>query len=427
MPVRYIKKQSAIYYLLICFVLISLFFNKLGILDLDIELESLVIVGISSVMYVALIGIITTVPNERILLMAGYIARLIYLYLDVYKNFTLTGGGSDADGFWNNAVERYQGNEVSEYTQYPYIIKGLLHIFGENRLLAQYINILVWLFAVLILCKCFRLFEIEKKSRFIGIACFCFLPQYIILTSTLMRESIIVFLNTFSLYCFLRWFQKQKLSDIIFAEIFVILSMILHSGAIGIGIAYGIAFAIYDKKYKKIRISVKTIIVALIGISGMFIVFLSSYRSAIIAYLPKLNNLFELQRRWFDETGASNYLTAMPYTENIFVFIINTAIRIFYFFVSPVPWEWRGMIDLFAFCIDTLFHSSVIIWGIYIWITRKQNRNLLFFLLLCIFMVGLVFAWGVSNAGTAMRHRCKLIGIEVILLSLCMKRKHYIK
>ena len=153
MPVRYIKKQSAIYYLLICFALISLFFNKLGILDLDIELESLVIVGISSVMYIALIGIITTVPNERILLMAGYIARLIYLYLDVYKNFTLTGGGSDADGFWNNAVERYQGNEVSEYTQYPYIIKGLLHIFGENRLLAQYINILVWLFAVLILCK----------------------------------------------------------------------------------------------------------------------------------------------------------------------------------------------------------------------------------------------------------------------------------
>lgn len=414
------KREYRIFFPFLTVAAVCACLNTFGILDADIRLETVAVIGISSVFCACFIRTAAAGISERAVLAFGYLVRLAYLYLDSAKDFLLFGGGYDAGTFWKIALGRYQGLETRRITTYPYVLEAFMHIFGENRVLLQYVNILFWLFTAFIVIKCLTMLQVTGRARLLCVAVLSFFPQYIVLSSILMRESMIIFLNAASLYYFIKWYQGQKFRHIVKAELLVLLSMILHSGAVALGAAYGIAYAIYYKRNKKVKFSKKTVVAALFGFLVIYVIFFSPYRSAATAYLPKVENIFSIQLRPFDERGGSNYLRDMPYTENILILLRNTLIRMLYFFASPVPWEWRGMTDALAFGMDACFHGLVIALGLYRWKKSRKKRKIVGFLVLCILLTGVVFAWGVSNAGTAMRQRCKLVGVEVVLLGVCL-------
>jgi hypothetical protein len=112
-------------------------------------------------------------------------------------------------------------------------------------------------------------------------------------------------------------------------------------------------------------------------------------------------------------------------TGNTFVdLVINTPIRMFLFIASPLPWQWRGLNDLIAFVFSALFY-------IYCYATArkalKQNledKTLIIGLLTICIASMLIFSWGVSNAGTALRHRDKFI-TDYLLLLIVSKNELY--
>jgi len=124
--------------------------------------------------------------------------------------------------------------------------------------------------------------------------------------------------------------------------------------------------------------------------------------------------------RYFTENrarGGSAYLINMQAT-NIVQWLIFTPIRMLYFKFSPLPWYWRGFSDISAF-----FMNSVLIIATYITVfksikIKNETRNLLLVMLVLLLTIALMFAWGVSNAGTAIRHREKFISIFIITLAL---------
>ena len=83
---------------------------------------------------------------------------------------------------------------------------------------------------------------------------------------------------------------------------------------------------------------------------------------------------------------------------------------------SPFPWQWRGFSDVIAFIFSSVFYL-ICVWSAVRCVMKKNapNRNLVICLsIICICMV-FVFGRGVTNVGTAVRHRDKVIAVFTVL------------
>lgn len=399
-------------------IMSALFFllmNKLGFMDKGI-IMTIVVIGCGSLGALAVIKKIAFTRLEGIIVCMGYFLRIICLYINVnLANPKSLLKNSDEFGFWSHAVELYRGLPTWEYTKYPYIIRFLMNFFGENNIIIQYCNILIWVIAVYIMYQCFQKLNITGNSRLLGIVLFSLLPQYMLLTAGLMRESIIICLHVFSLYFFLNWYERGYLKDFFLAECMILFSMILHSGAVGIGAAYGIGYAFFNTKKKKFCISLKTYVIIVILIAGLLCMYyIPSLKRIFMGYMPRINSIYQLQDKWFDN-GGSDYLRNLPRTSNLFTFALYTVLRMLYFYISPVPLDWRGIGDVIAFFLDSIVHLIIVGAGC-IQCFKKKSKPIVKLAFLCIITTGLVFSFAISNAGAAMRHRSKLIGFEIVLL-----------
>lgn len=420
-----IKKNKAEPIVISIFIgIVCLLTNYIGILDYDVELESILFIALISIFCFK--WLIKQKKQEMLLVSIGYVIRILLLYIDIYGRsyITLPSSGADSENFWFMALQLYRNVEKDTLvlTKYPYFIEFMMRFFGENRVLVQYMNILFWFFTVVVLYKIMQLLEITGNVRLLCVVIISFFSGNILFSSILLRESLIILLNTISAYYVVCWYQKKNIWDVIKSVMAVLFSAVLHSGAIGIVMAVIIFVAVYDVKRSRLGLSKKTVVILSTGFFAVIFAYLSPFKSLFLEYIPRISSIYEIQDKFF-AAGGADYLRGMPYTTNLFVFAGYTIIRIIYFFVSPMPWECRGLSDLIAFGMDGLFHLTVLVVGIYNIIRNKKYSPLVIFCLFCLLCSGGVFAWGVSNAGTAMRHRNKLIGLEVVLLLCCLKQK----
>lgn len=410
------RRKSGIICVIGIYICAGLFLlNQIGLFQENNEYESLCCIAIVSIISIVNVFCLTDKTSEILCLCSAYFIRIFLVLLDVYGRdyIVLLHSGSDSEGFWTTAVNLYNGIRQPEYTKYPYIIKSFLCIVGENRVLVQYVNVLFWLFTVAVVYKIFKLLEIEGKARLYGILMLCFMPNYLILTSILMRESIITFLNTLAFYLFLCWYKGDNIKKIIMSMVVILMSTLLHSGAIAMGVFFALVFAFYDRKRKKIRITIKTIVILISGMLCLILLVATPLRSVFMSYLPSINSIMDLQYLWHDD-GGTDYLRGAT-TNNIIVFGAFTVLRVIYFYISPVPWEARGVGDIIAFAIDGMVYLLIILYSLISMKKSRDKRSIIRIIYGIVIFIGLSFAWTVSNAGTAMRHRTKLIGVFVIL------------
>src|SRR5699024_4234411 len=89
-----------------------------------------------------------------------------------------------------------------------------------------------------------------------------------------------------------------------------------------------------------------------------------------------------------------------------------------------LPWDWRSFSDIFAFMFSRLFYIITIFFGIRsLNIKNTDYKNLNIALLIMAVVNMIFFSWGVSNSGTALRHREKYIAIYMLLLAISKNRK----
>ena len=89
---------------------------------------------------------------------------------------------------------------------------------------------------------------------------------------------------------------------------------------------------------------------------------------------------------------------------------------------SPVPWNWRSATDIIAFIFSSLFYAYVFFKSIPL-LHNSKHSSLTNALFMTALLTLLLFGWGVSNAGTALRHRDKMVIHYLIMMAISLDNK----
>jgi hypothetical protein len=196
---------------------------------------------------------------------------------------------------------------------------------------------------------------------------------------------------------------------------------------IGIYLGYAFVFIFYDKENNRFKTNLKSSI-ASVFISAIGLIIYTQFKHIFLwkfGDVENLNDIYLKSNNTLD--GGSDYLRAIS-IQNSFDLVIYGPLRLFYFLTSPLPTSWRGFFDVFAFFSDSILYLFTLIYISWNWRRYGEGKNLIISILLIIICVSFVFGLGVDNAGTAIRHRQKILPIFLVLLAVMFDQKQkYIK
>lgn len=385
------------------------------------RVDGIILVLITMIIF--LIWILTNkkiTKNQRTLLLLAYLIRIVIILIRQTTKISIMYTGGDADGF-NLIGEKIASNIIllkeNMYGGFYTKILGILYyLIGTNRLFAENINILyamgIFYNVFLIINQCDVKNNLKKNLLEIILV---FLPHGILLSASLLREMIIGLFVILSLrYCinYIK-FRSKKYIVLCFASIIV--GAIFHAGVIFLIVGYVLVISFYSFKEEKIDIDAKKIIVFSI-FTILLITFYVKYGNT---FAGKIYNVDLESRLESESKGGSAYLGGKE-INSIADIIIYSIPKTIYFLFSPMPWDFRGISDIVSFTVDSLIYFYLL----YNIVKTRKNlsggrKEIINLLLIGLLSTIFVFALGVSNAGTAMRHRYKLFPYILTMTILC--------
>ena len=350
--------------------------------------------------------------NSQIVL--GLLLRIALLFFDVYCKdiYNLPNSGPDANWFYRTSLLVAQNKNVDDAGLFSLLMGTLMRFLGTNRLIAQFIIVMFSLFSLVFIA--YSLYEMNLdcliQKRVMTIV--SLLPNFAILGSIFLRESIVTLFVAMSCYSFTLWIKRKSEVHFLLSLIFVLLSAIFHSGTLGIAIGYLLVRYLYDKENEVFRLRLMNIVISTVFLL-VFTYFFLMYKDTLFGKLANVISLEDIANT--HQEGGSSYAKYVGNSNSISNMLKYTPLRILYFLFSPFPWQWRGMADIIAFLFSSLFYFHVVYSAI-IKVKMENAESVLSIIWLIIaFSVIFVFAWGVSNTGTAARHRDKLVPIFSIM------------
>ncbi len=385
--------------------------------SLNNDFYSLLLITIVSVLVFFYIygkqGMSMTIRN---LLMLGLLMRLTLLFADYYKWFPIFDSGLDSEMFHRvsaanvNAVNHYYRGGYTKFLTYFYILTD------TSRLLAQYINILLSLGLIFLVIKSMNLLQIIKKKRVFVVTILCCMPTLNIYSAILLREAWVEFFVALSLYHFIKWYVRGTSSSILFSIASVLAAAYMHAGVIVIIFGYILAFLSYNPKTGKVTFSASSIV---------SLIFLAVIMLAASSYMDLFTGKFDKYESMDDIVavtnktggGGADYLKWIS-TDSVAMSLAFAPLKMFYFLCAPLPTEWRGLNDIVGFLIDGAIYMYMLycIWKFKP--TNSFNYKLQRYLLAAFLITTFIFAYGTTNAGTALRHRNKLVSVAVLTFAL---------
>ncbi len=380
--------------------------------------------------FITSVGVICYIYGKRGLefrniILIGFVMRLALLFADYYGWFPILNSGTDTEMFHKvsaanvgQIVKTFRGG----YTQFLTIIYT---ITGTSRLIAQYCNLLFGMGVILLINSCIDMIEVSKTNKKIAIYIVALLPNLNIFSAILLREAWVEFFVALSLYYFVKWFIEGRGVYVPLVMLSLLSAAFMHAGVLGLMLGYIVAFLTYNPKSCEFTLS-QTSIVSLVFI-GFILVGLSSrvdiFTSKFAGY-QSIDDIIEITNG--DVQGDSGYLTWIN-VNSIWQSILFAPLKIIYFLFSPLPTEWRRANDIVGFVIDGALYMGMF-YAIIKYKTRNViNRYLKRYLLLSILFASFIFAYGTKNAGTAFRHRAKIVPVIVLLFALSPINDKYIK
>ena len=360
---------------------------------------------------------------EVLILLLGLIARIAFCYLDVYTDFNMPiGGGNDGVTFLKTAIDYCNGDFSVFYTRYPYVLYAIFQITGIDQFAAQYVNIICWGLAMIILQESCRRLEITGLLRILALVVMSWLPTSIWITSILYRDTMVMLLLFLSFYFLLSWMQEKKLLNIIFSILSTITATLLHGGSIVALVPIIITLIFYSNSEKKYLLTKNNIIVTgtIIILCCVVLAFPNVQGLILNKFSFLRNGLVEGINSWlamkydYSEGAGSNYLVNR-YLNGYLDIIVMMIQRIYYQMLSPAPNIWRGLTDVIAFWGSTapIYLIALIAWFVSLFYKKKDAFR--FVMLIEVVVTIVIYAWANVNAGAALRHREKIIGLVILL------------
>ena len=364
--------------------------------------------------------------NFQILLILGFLFRLFFMFWSEYCSdiFLLPNSGADEFTYYYNAMSNLVKGK--EFTGYAQLFSIQAQIFGLSKLYGKFINILFSISGIVILRNILTLLEIPSAVKTKTIAFACFLPNYAILSALLLRESIIAFLIAVSAYFLICWWKYGSFWHILMSLLVSIGAAWLHSGMIAytLGIICIIVSARRTSNGHQLHLlNMRSIVLSVISVAVVMIL-LMNLDLGITSYFhgaDSLEDIVVIADAY--EEGGSAYNPNVVSNESTLGFIINTPFRMFFFLFAPTPWNWRNITDVAAFLFSALFYGYVFLKTIPC-IFRKKAFSLDEALFLIALLTLMMFGWGVSNSGTALRHRDKMVFHYLIMYAILQNQKY---
>lgn len=368
--------------------------------------------------------------GEVMAISASIIIKMVIIGYTCYnmdlQNPTLS---LDAGGFWRVASAYYDGDYSIVYTPYPYIINALFHVFGKNYMLVLLTNAFLTTQVTFLLLHFSRELLVSSAMRKSIVELSCLTPYLFIYSSMLWRESIYIYLITCSFLSMTKYIKYRYKSSFYLSILLLFPCIWMHIGFSPILLVYFL-YSFLTKEERNLKSYVTLIFELAIGVIAVYLIF----NMNSVVYLGGneqgltgsglTNKLYSLG---VSDNSGSSYLVGVK-ADSLLSVIIYTPLKVLYYYFSPLPMNWRGLLDIVSFMLDSMPHMLV---ALFIFKSFKFCKDVVdkrivivgvFSILLC----GLLFAWGTSYAGTAIRHRDVFWGLEwMIVLLVWRNRKQY--
>jgi len=332
--------------------------------------------------------------------------------------------GEDTENYYKTAME-ISGNPSLINSDiyggfYSKFLGLLFHVYGDDRIFAQFLNIIIAITAILIMIYIFKMLDISYRVQCFLVLLMAFFPHSLIFSSILMRESLISITIVLSLYFFVRWYKNRERPSALLSVIFILLGASFHTAVVGILIGYLFGFIFYRHGTNSFKFSVESLVpFSLFAVITTYMLVFPN----VVADLPifnKVDQVFNedvgLYETVASASGGSAYLTGLE-VNNMFQLLLYSPIKFIYFIGSPMPWNIGNLNELIAFVLDGVFYVLSLV----IFIKNYQlirQRPILVILILSVMTGWFIFGLAISNAGTGLRHRFKFFYIIVIILGM---------
>ena len=368
-------------------------------------------------------------PDISKIILVALIARLTLLVIGHFID--LPDSGSDAENFEDTAW-RYAQNGFFNVLGYftgpdPFFISWIIAVpyslMDRSELMAQSISLLFGLGSVVLGWLVANKIWNKDISNKVGWAIALF-PTLILYSVLTLREVYVVFFLLMALYYIVIWTKTDSLASIILAMIGFFGATCFH-GAMFVGGIVFLAIVVLSnikklfKSFRNFKLNYKILILILLIISSGLYVSDNVY----IPYLETFNYATDfkvlLHKTQINTSGAASWpeWTIMISPMEI---IYKLPVRSLYFVFAPFPWqvtEFRffvGMFDavLYMYLSFLIFKNRKNIW---------KDPALRIILIILVFYI-LVFAIGVGNFGTGIRHRSKFTVLFILLAAPMLKK-----
>ena len=355
----------------------------------------------------------------------GYFFRILLLYYDVYSNdpfnLPLVGGPltSDPYYFYQAALGYSQGVSSGYGGIFPRVLGVIFKFSCDSRLWAEFWVLLASIGTILVFANIITELDVSNNARIKGMYLISLLPNYAMMSAILRRETVITLFVSISFYYFLKWMKGQNdIKSIILSIVFALVASLFH-GATGLIFAgYILVMIIYSPKQKRFILDSKNILCAIAFIAIVLFLY-SRYGSVFFDKIEKKLGAGVLAST--ADKGGSSYAKYVGDAGSPFRILIYAFPRFVYFLFSPFPWQWRGINDSISFLMSSFVYLFIILRSIYyIYKTKTNdfNRKIVINILIVSLITIAVFSWGVTNTGTALRHRDKFIALFCVLFVL---------
>ena len=359
--------------------------------------------------------------NVRWAIIFGYLFRVLLLFFDLYGReiYLLPNSGADSEWFYECAIRYAHTGNAGYNGSFPRQMGIFFKCFGDSRLFGQFIVMLFSIVSILCAAKIFELLNVDKAKTAKAMWVLCLLPNFAILSSIFLRESIVAMFISLSLVAYVKWAKGKGELHFVLAIACVFAGAYYHSGAIAAAVGYLLSRMVYNKRTGKLKLTFGNIFVTvLLLLVGIYV--LNRYGDKFLGKFGGLESIDNVANTRAE--GGASYAQYVGNSNNPLNMVIYTIPRIVFFLFSPMPWMWRGISDIIAFCFSSCFY----LWTICSFISflrrgEQENRALVITLFIVAMCAAFVFGWGVSNSGTACRHREKTEVVWAVLLGMTMK------
>lgn len=360
------------------------------------------------------------------ILAAALLLRIALMFCDFFHLFPILNSGADSEYFHYIAMSMYRGGPNFTNSNYPEFLAPIYKITFASRLLAQYINVLFGMGMIVMVYKSLRLLDINKKAVLISVAILSFLPNAIIFSGILLREAWVEFFVAVSAFYFIKWFVEGGPQWIVVCLAALLTASYMHAGILGLAVGYILAFICYNPRTGKVTFST-TSVVSMIAVTVVWLLVADYFEM----FTVKFNSFdFDSNEDFLKKVntqggGNADYLTWID-ADSTVQGLLFSPLKMFYFLFSPLPTEWNRIIDIIGFAIDGAIYMAMC-WAI--WKYRPgMHLYLKRFLVLAMLCSAFIFGYGTFNAGTAFRHRAKLLSVIAIPFAISIsegKEKKY--